>query len=201
MNAENHVNLNAEIFKILAEKGLAGTTMDYLARRLSISKRTLYEIYGSKDDMIRIILKEAYSKYSHQIEKIIRQSNNVMEGAANILLFHQEMMSKLSKEFFEDFDVKYRHLRKDYNDSSRQWGESFKEALDLGIKQGVFRENANYDILLPLFRIQMESLKRMEEVFPPEISIAEAHSEIAFSFLRNIATQKGIAILDGMTSK
>ncbi len=71
----------------------------------------------------------------------------------------------------------------------------------MGIKEGVFRKDANYNVILSLLRVQMESLKRMEEFFPPDITIVEAYNWISLGFLRSIATPKGMMTLDRLTDK
>ena len=197
----NHDELEAKIFEILATKGPANTTMDLLARQLSMSKRTLYEIFGSKDDMIRTIMQHVHQEYSKMIAEIIRTSSNVMETMANILLYQQKMISRLSKDFFVDMDRKYSQLRPEYDSGSQKWSTYIRQAIETGVKQGVFREDANYDIIIPLFRVQMESLKRIEELFPPGITIGEAYNAISLGFLRSIANRKGMEILESMSSK
>lgn len=197
----NHEELEAKIFEILATKGPANTTMDLLARQLSMSKRTLYEIFGSKDDMIRTIMQHVHQEYSKMIAEIIRTSSNVMETMANILLYQQKMISRLSKDFFVDMDRKYSQLRPEYDSGSQKWSTYIRQAIETGVKQGVFREDANYDIIIPLFRVQMESLKRIEELFPPGITIGEAYNAISLGFLRSIANRKGMEILESMSSK
>lgn len=197
----NHEELEAKIFEILATKGPANTTMDLLARQLSMSKRTLYEIFGSKDDMIRTIMQHVHQEYSKMIVEIIRTSSNVMETMANILLYQQKMISRLSKDFFVDMDRKYSQLRPEYDSGSQKWSTYIRQAIETGVKQGVFRKDANYDIIIPLFRVQMESLKRIEELFPPGITIGEAYNAISLGFLRSIANRKGMEILESMSSK
>ncbi len=201
LTAEQYDQLINKIFSILAERGPADTTMDLLAKRLSMSKRTLYEIFGSKDDMIRAIMDHSHHEYSVKIEEIIRASDNVMEAAANILAYHQKMMSRLSAQFFKDMDTKYHHLHEEYESHSRKWTGYMQRAIRQGIRQGVFREDANYDVIIPLLRVQMESLKRMEEFFPPDITLTEAYNTICLGLLRSIANTKGMEILDKMSYK
>ncbi len=189
------------IFEILAEKGLSQTTMDYLAKKLTISKRTLYEIFGSKDDMIKAILERMEKLHSKQMEEIMKKSSNVMEALAEILLYHQKAMEKLSAKFFRDMDIRYHHLRCEYDNNSRKWRNIVWQAIKLGVRQGVLREDVNYSITLPLFHVQMESLKRMEEFFPPEITLMEAYRTIALGTLRSIATEKGMQTLEKLTPK
>lgn len=201
LSAEQYDRLIDSIFPILAEKGLSHTTMDLLAKRLTMSKRTLYEIFESKDGMIASVMKHLQQRYEKEIERIIRQSDNVMEIMANVLIYHQETMSKLSARFFRDMDDRYRHLREHYESNSDKWNDYMQRAVRLGVQQGVFRKDTNYRVMIRLIRVQMESLKRMEELFPPDITLVEAYNAIALGFLRSIATEKGSVVLEQLTPK
>lgn len=201
LTTEQHETLCGRIFNILAELGPSQTTMDLLARRLSISKRTLYEIFGSKDDMLRSILDRIDRQYAAEVERIIRESNNVMEVMANVFIYHKHSMTRLSAAFFRDMDTRYRHLRNNYENNSHKWVKYVNRALRLGVRQGVFRSDVNYDLTIPLMRVQMESLKRMEEFFPLGITLVDAYNAIALGTLRSIASPKGMKILDTLTSK
>lgn len=201
LTPEQYDRLVNALFTILAEKGPSQATMDLLARRLSMSKRTLYEIFGSKDDMIKEIMKHLHGEYERRVNDITRSCDNVMEAMANVLIYHQKTMSKLSARFFRDMDTRYRHIRSDYESNSRKWCGYMENAVRLGVRQGVLRSDANYSVIVPLIRVQMESLKRMEDVFPPEITLVEAYNTIALGLLRSIATPDGMRILDKLTAK
>ena len=41
----------------------------------------------------------------------------------------------------------------------------------------------------------------MHDVFPPDVTLAQAYESITIGFLRSIATPKGMQILDGLTAK
>lgn len=196
INSPQYAELCSRIFEILAAKGPSQTTMDLLAKELTISKRTLYEIFGSKDEMLKTILEGAHEQYAKDVEKIVKGSANVMEALTSILLYHQRAMTKMSASFFKDMDTRYKHLRQDYDKNSRKWSSYLIQALKLGIRQGVLREDVNYDITVSLLRVKMESLKRMEEFFPPGITLAEAYNSIALGTLRSIATTKGMESID-----
>lgn len=189
------------IFPILAESGPSHTTMDVVAKRLSMSKRTLYEIFGSKDKMIVEVMRHLEQNHHMEIERIIRSSANVMETMAGVLIYHQQVMRRLSVDFFRDMDTRYRHLRREYEANTSRWEEYISSAVKLGLRQGVFRADTNYKVMFTLFRVQMESLKRMEEFFPPGITLLEAYNVISIGFLRSIATEKGMKTLDQLTTK
>lgn len=198
---EQFDRLAEAIFPTIAEQGPSRTTMDYLARRLSMSKRTLYEIFGSKDEMVSVVMDYLHKKRENEIRQIAAKCDNMMEVMVNVMIFHQKTMSSISAAFFRDLDERYRHLRPDYESHSQAFSSYMLTATKLGVKQGVFRSDANYKVIIPLIRIQMESLKRMEEFFPADITIVEGYNAIVIGLLRSIATPKGMRILDKLTPK
>ncbi|MCM1369341.1 MAG: TetR/AcrR family transcriptional regulator [Candidatus Amulumruptor caecigallinarius] len=201
MNREQYDKLIESIFKLIAVRGLSRTTMDLVASRLSMSKRTLYEIFGSKDNMYRCVLSHIDQKNSQEVIKIIRATGNVMEAMANVVLHQQRQIAGINVEFFRDMDRRHRNLRNDYEKQFQAWGAVIMQAIRLGVRQGVIREDTNVDLSLRLLRIQMESLKRMEELFPPEITLAQAFNAIGLGFLRSIATEKGMEVLNKLSDK
>ena len=56
LKEEHYLRLIKAISEIIVKKGPSHTSMDYVASTLNMSKRTLYELFGSKDDMIRHVL-------------------------------------------------------------------------------------------------------------------------------------------------
>ncbi|MDE6717889.1 MAG: TetR/AcrR family transcriptional regulator [Muribaculaceae bacterium] len=193
---ENHQELIIAISRILLQKGMKATTMDSVAASLSMSKRTLYEIFGSKKEMIMRVLKYWQQERRRKIDTIFASSETVMEAMVRTFAAHQKMMEDVNVDFFLDMDDHFPEVRKQYDKHNMLWIDKLMYPINLGIEQGVFRSDINYPILLHLMRLQMESLKRMEEVFPPDISITDAFDTISISFLRSIATQNGLKVID-----
>lgn len=184
------------IFAIIKDKGLKATTMDYVAAKLSMSKRTLYEIFGSKTDMLRYVISTFQERHIKHIEKIFSQSETVMEAIYRTLVLNECLIKEVSVEFFHDMDSYYKELRKDYDSVTRKRNEDIESVITLGVKQGVFRSDANYRVTVKMLGIQMESLKRMEEFLPSDVTLTEALETIIIGFLRSIATPKGLEILE-----
>lgn len=203
--AEKYCSKNApllkRIFPIISEKGPAHTTMDDVARSLSMSKRTLYEIFGNKDQMLEQVFAFFHHEYFHHVNEIFRTSDNVMEGMSRAITFHRQVMKKLNVDFFRDMDLHHHKYRVHYERESKHWETHLLGALHKGIRQGYFRSDLEYNLVFSLLRVQMESLKRMEKYFPPEITIDKAFYVIGDSFLRSIATEKGVRTLESLKDK
>ncbi|TYL44877.1 mycofactocin system transcriptional regulator [Nocardioides sp. BGMRC 2183] len=49
--ATTHAAIEQAAFELFAERGFAGTTLDAIANRVGVGKRTLFRYYGSKNDI------------------------------------------------------------------------------------------------------------------------------------------------------
>ncbi|MDE6006272.1 MAG: TetR/AcrR family transcriptional regulator [Muribaculaceae bacterium] len=193
---EQYETLLEAIFPVIVEKGPSRMSMDHVASRLGKSKRTLYEIFDSKDNMIQEVFHHQHAVHKKVFEKIFAQTSNAMEGLAKVIAYQQNVFRMLKPAFFRDMDERFKHLRPDFDSRYNKMTHHLEKVLELGIKQGVFRHDIDFQLQLTLLSIQMESLKRMEEKFPPEITLIRAYQGITESFLRSIATPKGLEVLE-----
>jgi len=196
LDSQEYSRLLTTISAIIHSKGLKATTMDSVAAAIGISKRTLYEIFGSKNEMVINVMNYFGDRMKATSREIYRNASNVLEAMSDIFEAHTKIMKDMSPDFFRDMDRLYCDIRKDYDNIEAERNHELDAAFARGIKEGLLRTDINYDIITRLFKIQLESLKRMEESFPPGISIAEAFDYIASGFLRSIVTSKGLRVLD-----
>lgn len=176
----------------LIKNGLKATTMDGIASSLQMSKRSLYELFGNKEDLF----KEAHH-YFHQINKdrlgeIFKNSSNVMEAIIKCFLYNRDMMSKLSTEFIRDVELYINQSQIDPKALQNAHYQNLYEVLQKGVEEGYFRNDINLLVQCRMFVLQMGALKHIEELFPKDITLVDAYDSISIGFLRGIATNKGL---------
>ena len=196
ISSDQHARLKEDIFDILLNNGMKKTTMDLVASKLAMSKRTLYEIFENKEDMIKDVIDYSHRRHHNECIRIFKEAPNMMEAFYNMLHYQQEFIKKANPCFFRDMDSKYSKIRPAYDGHNDRWENDMHKVIEIGKEQGVFRKDINYKVLLPMLRIQMESLKRMEEFMPSYITLSEAIDTVTMSFLRSIASPKGMEILE-----
>lgn len=196
MQGNDRTQLLETIGKLIYKKGLKSLTMDSVAKVLGISKRTLYELFESKDTMVRDVFRHLYDQHSEHVKKKILKTSDSMEAMAIALNYHMAIMKNINIDLLHDMDHQYHHIRRDFEKHHTEMCQIFMEAFRCGMDQGVFRSDIDYRITLRLFTLQMESLKRMEELFPPDVSLPDAYRHIILSMLRSVATPKGLEILE-----
>lgn len=201
MTPEAYSALLDSITDILVKNGLKATTMDSIATSLKMSKRTLYEIFSSKSNMVSEALKTLHQQLSDAHKSIFENSSNSMEAILNGFLHHRDVMQKINVDFFRDIDILYADARKTCSGSKESCLDNFVGVLNRGVEQGLFRDDINFMVHCKMMAIQMESLKRMEELFPPDITLLEVYDSICIVFLRGIATPAGMKMLDEILVK
>lgn len=171
--------------------------MDDIAEKLGISKRTIYETFKDKNELLISCFEEYSIDRYRANEEIIKNSQNI---AAAILLFIRDgaqWLNLLNPAFISD-------LKKYHNDlwlttSKQQNEKNYNLAYRLlrkGINEGIFRKDINTDIVVKLILEQMKILVD-NDVFPADTySRSEVFKNIVINFIRGIATKKGIELID-----
>ena len=73
-----------EVAKMFNSNGIKPVTMDNISMDLKISKRTLYEIFKDKDDLVMQVMQYELKKADEKIKKIIAESDNVLDAIFSI---------------------------------------------------------------------------------------------------------------------
>ncbi len=195
-NNAKHERLLRAILRLMLRKGLKGLTMDLLASDLSMSKRTLYEIFGSKHQLIAETLDYMFGKMDDKCREIFETAPNSISALAEMFHLNGELLNILTIAFFHDIDTLYPDIGTIYkekrDDAILKWGGLYKR----GVSEGVFRENVNIVVLYAMMTVQMEALKRMEGKFAGMFTLQEIYHTITSGFLRSIASHKGLEIIE-----
>ncbi len=196
---DSRLSIIKSVAPLIIRRGVKGVTMDSVAKSLGISKRTLYEIFDSKDSMIIETFGYIHDQYRSRMEATLRNVENVMEGMVLAFRMHLDILTSINVALFRDMDEYYPQLRPEFEKGVKNVLNAMHKALEFGVEQGMFLPNVNYRIVMRLFTIQMESLKRMEKIFPKDVTLPEIYNTMSTAFLRGIATTKGLEILESLT--
>lgn len=194
----DHSALMEAIAPIILQNGIKAVTMDNVAARLGISKRTLYEIFDSKNDMICCVIRHSREKHRQKFLQILESSDDFLEMLIQLLMQHREFIASTSANFFSDMDTIYREMRPFYDSLEKDNIREFILLLNKGIEKGIIRNDINLEVHIRMLYVQMESIKRVEKIFPPEFTVLDIYDNIVFSFMRSMVTARHIVHLDDL---
>ena len=191
---EQIIRKSTEMF---LELGFKSVTMDHLSNEIGISKRTLYEYFSNKENLIRQVSHKLYEEISEGIEAIYSSKKNAVEKHFIIKDFILEYlkyenpgsMYQLSKYYPKIYD---RLIIKQYT----KMIECVTESIKTGIKEGLFRNTINEEIIARLYYSIMLNFKNVEIFDPKKFNSNVLHETFIEYHIRGICTEKGKLILD-----
>lgn len=175
-------------------KGVKCVKMDDIANAMAISKRTLYEVYSNKEELLLEAVRMHEEKFNDFIIQYSKdRSHNVMDVIIEYYKRRLLTVADVSPLFIVELH-KYK-LVVDYLEKlnfKRQ-----KNALLFfkhGVREGYFRSDLNFDIILKTSSASVNYA--METQMYKEYSVSTIMHNTIFLYLRGICTTKGIMVLD-----
>jgi TetR/AcrR family transcriptional regulator, cholesterol catabolism regulator len=182
--------------------GIRSITMDEIATQLGISKKTIYQFFTDKDDMVYAVIeqemrnKEAeclqyrYDSHDavHEIFLAVEDFEEMLRYTNPIILYDLEKYHPRAFQKIRDF--KYQFLF-----------DAILENLRSGIEEGVYRKDIQRDIVAKC-RIELAFMVFNTDLFPQSrYSLSEVNYELTMLFLNGIVTDKGKKLIEKYTEE
>ncbi len=177
--------------------GFKSITMDDVSRELGISKKTLYQYFRDKKELINKILQNFISGHISKISCGVEKAENAIEDLYSV-----------SKIIFEEFKniqpgIIY-DLQKYYPD---QWAliDQFKSEFALnhikknikrGIKEGYYRDNVNVEVVAKLYFSLTDIIFNPDFLKGINADYPTIFKELIRYHIRGLATKKGIEYIE-----
>lgn len=173
--------------------GIKSITMDDIAAILSISKRTLYEVFVDKETLLRECILMVQRDRDKYLEEVYEKTSNVLEVILAVFQKSIEVFHQTNKRFFEDIK-KYPKVYEMMRDRRESDSEKTITFFKSGVEQGIFRSDVNFVIVNMLVRAQFDVLMNTDVC--KDHSFIEVYESIMFTYIRGISTDKGARVLE-----
>lgn len=164
-------------------------TMDDLARRLGISKRTLYEHFSSKVDILDSIIDVTLAEFDEQTRRILDNSElTLLEKIRKVIVVVPEYNEFYDLRILEQLKRSYPAQWERVNRELHQW-DDLKGLLEEGIRTGVIK-NINIDLLMRLIIDATNATMDRQFFLVHSISVTEAFESIVDVLLTGMLQEK-----------
>jgi len=186
-------------FKLL---GFKSVTMDDIARKIGISKKTLYELFKDKDELVLECIKYMLNDNQAQTEKALKNSINAIDQAINILMIMEKMIRGMNPVCYLDLQRFYPSAAKYLNDHKDSFMfQCISDNLKQGIQEGFYREDIDIEII-SRFRMESALIVFQHDLFPQEIyDIVKVNTQIFAHYIYGIASSKGHKMIESYLKK
>jgi len=177
--------------------GIRSISMDDIARHLSISKKTIYQSYRDKDELVHELMKEKLKEDEKEFESFEKGSANVIDEVFNIMKHMGKVIGQVNPSVFYDLQKYYPNTWKLFKEFKEEFILKMVEnTLVRGVKQGLIRPEINVKVLS---RMRMEQIEMgfNPAVFPPDkFQIIDVQLSMIDHFLYGICTLKGHKLIN-----
>lgn len=182
-------------WKMFFTRGLKAVRMDDIANELSISKRTLYEIFPNKEELICASFRWNLEEGVKELSSRITEESDAMDILAEVFWQRLKQRKVVNPMIIEEIHLfpQVKALVEDIKVKHRENAQVFYKR---GQEEGFFRSDANLKLLGELHHILGESLCGPEPVV--NCSAEDLFRTMLTLFIRSICTEKGMKRFDAM---
>ncbi len=178
--------------KFMAES-VSNVRMDDISAEMGISKRTLYELFESKEQLLFACIRYVHQKIEQEMRIRLLRHDDII----SISMLHFAFLLKTSKSvscgFFEQIE-KYPAIKSYFDERNRNMMVSVQSYIELGVKQGVFRSDINLAVIMKTVDILIQYLINNRHTL--EFSMEDLVYSMILVELRGISTQKGLDLIE-----
>ena len=183
--------------KLFIQHGVKSVTIGRLVSELHTSKRTLYNHFQDKTQLLEACLSVYHHGIRKENEEIINSSENAIEAMA--YLYHRivQRANSVNPNFFNDILHYYPGLlHRSYSRENNFAHEQLKQLAEWGIRDGIFMKDLDIEVAAKTV-LQLLKLLKDNNLFP----IAKYSKErltfgIMVPYMRGMCTTKGLQILE-----
>jgi AcrR family transcriptional regulator len=181
--------------------GPQSVTMDMVARDCGISKRTLYETFPNKHNLISDVIEYNQQQANAKFTQIFEQSANSFEALMGVYTVAREFIQKTSPVFLTDIKRLYPEAFDEYKAQELNHILSLANIISKAKEEGLVLPGIKCKIAAFIFNNNMKNLHHMQDFPFPEYSAAEVFDGAFLNFMRGMATTKGQEIIEDYVVK
>ncbi|MCX6285013.1 MAG: TetR/AcrR family transcriptional regulator [Bacteroidetes bacterium] len=181
-----------QVSKLYHRYGIKSVTMDDVARHLCISKKTLYEYFEDKKDLVNQVLLTEHSDNCKLFDEILNLKFNAIAELFEIYKSIKRMIQDYNpsmdydiRKYYPDLFMRIREVRR------KSMFENTLRNMVKGKKEGLYRKDLNAEVIARLHLFRIESLFDNDLFSADELNSFEIFHELFIYHLHGIMSNKG----------
>lgn len=191
----DHILIEAD--KLFCQYGIKSVTMDDIAKHLAMSKKTIYQYFSDKNQMVVTLINNRLRAEEMRMATNICEAENTVQEVWNAISHLKEMFSKLNPVMFYDMQ---KYHPEAWNAFQRfrdeQLFKCITRNLEKGIAEGNYRPDINVEIVATMRIEQIDTIFN-PSVFPvSRFDLAKVMVQLTEHYLYGICTLQGHKLIN-----
>ena len=172
--------------------GIRSVSMDDIAAQLGMSKKTLYQYYTDKDELVNAVFDVILATNKSQCLECNKKGENAIHEVFLSFDVVEEMLKTMNPSLLFDMQKYHPSAFKKFDEFRNGFlYKMIKSNLDRGVNEELYREDIDTDVL-SRYRLHSVVLSFNPDVFPSnKNSLVHIEQQLMDVFLYGIASVKG----------
>ena len=189
---DNRIRIAEKAEELYMRFGIRSVSMENMAEELGMSKKTLYQYYADKEELVEEVVKRHTEVIRLECEQIALEAKDAIHEI--FLIMERVMEDFRNMNPMVLFDLQKFHPRgfQRFNEYKNEFLLHFiRINIERGIREGHYRANVDLEIM-SRFRLESMMIPFNISLYPPtQFNMAETAQLIAENFIYGLASLQG----------
>ena len=176
--------------------GVKSLTMDDIARELGISKKTLYQYFADKNQLILKVVEYDLHQDECKMHNSIQGTKNAIEEIFSVASCVIEQIKNIHPSILFELKKYYPEAYSKFNEHKKGFIlESVLNNIERGINEGLYCKNFNAEIVARLYTAKVDALFDVELFPPTKFKTEDIYKEMLMYHIRSIVNENGLKVV------
>lgn len=186
--------------ELFMKHGVKRISMDEIASRLGISKRTIYQNFEDKEDLLLQYIRHLELMKSEYVRDLSKNEQTVVHVFLKTIEMHKEF-DFINIIFIDDVKKYYPKANQELIDQQNRGISFIRQFLEEGMAQSVIRKDLNIEVVSFLLQDSNRTFLDASRLTNKTFTNWELFFTSMINFIRGISTATGIEIVDAFLTK
>ena len=194
---DNAQGILDHVSRLYHRYGIKSITMDDVAKNLGISKKTLYEYFRDKKDLVSQVLELEINQRCLIFKTLEHRKLNAIEELFEIYSLIKSQIHEYNPSMDYDIRKYYPELYSHISSVRRKMMfENSHKNMIKGRKEGLYRKNLNVELISKLHLFRIENLYNSDLFTSEDLNSFDTFHELFVYHLQGIMSEKGRAFFE-----
>jgi AcrR family transcriptional regulator len=177
---------------LFTKYGIRSISMDDIARHLSVSKKTLYQHFEDKEDIVTTTVQAHIERIMGEFDALQATAVDAIDEIAKVSQCLKRTMSEINPSLMFDLEKYHPRAWSVWVENKKKFiRESVIRNLKRGVEEGSFRPEMDLEIMATM-RMELVQLAFDDRIFPTsQFKIPDVQLQIFEHFVFGLLTEKG----------
>lgn len=189
---EPRTRILTEADSLFKRRGVRAVTMDDIARELGMSKKTLYQYFSNKAEIVQGVSSAYFEQERCMTDEIMEKAKDPVEEILLILQAFTNTMHEIPTNMVYEIQKYYPKAWCQFHEFKETYiMDAVRQNLITGVEKGLYRKDMDIEIVTKLRVEQLEMIFDQDKFPPKKYDAMMVQAEQFTLFLHGIVTMKG----------